>query len=198
MYHGRMPTEPRWLDPREDRAWRAFMHARHRLAMRLRRHLLQDSGLDEADYEILAVLAEHPTGRMTAQELCALLQWEKSRLSHQVRDMQKQGLIARESNPADARSAMICLLPAGRRAIEEAAPQHVHNVRRHFIDLLTPAELDTLAALNERVLRHLAEEPFPEQSTPDEPAPRAERLIGPRNRNRRASQGPRGKTGSAG
>jgi len=193
-----MPTEPRWLDPREDRAWRAFMHARHRLAARLRRHLLQDSGLDEADYEILAVLAEHPTGRMTAQELCVLLQWEKSRLSHQVRDMQKQGLIARESNPADARSAMICLLPAGRRAIEEAAPQHVHNVRRHFIDLLTPAELDTLAALNERVLRHLAEEPFPERSTPDEPAPSAERLIGPRNRNRRASRQPRGKTESAG
>jgi hypothetical protein len=38
----------------------------------------------------------------------------------------------------------------------------VHNVRRHFIDLFTPAELDTLATLNERVLRHLAEESFPE------------------------------------
>jgi ribosomal protein S6 len=33
-----------------------------------------------------------------------------------------------------------------------------------------PAELDTLAALNERVLRHLAEETFPEKPTPDEPA----------------------------
>lgn len=53
---------------------------------------------------------------------------------------------------------------------EDAAPQHVHNVRRHFIDLFTPAELDTLAALNERVLHHLAEESFPEESPPDEPA----------------------------
>jgi DNA-binding MarR family transcriptional regulator len=165
-----MPTEPDWLSPWEDRAWRAFMHAHHQLTLRLRRHLLQDSGLTEADYEILAVLSEHATGRMPAQELCALLQWEKSRLSHQVRRMQQQGLIVREPNPADGRSAMICLLPAGRRAIEDAAPQHVHNVRRHFIDLLTPAELDTLAALNERVLHHLAEEPFPEQATPDEPA----------------------------
>ena len=72
--------------------------------------------------------------------------------------------------PADGRSTMICLLPAGRRAIEDAAPQHVHNVRRHFIDLFTPAELDTLAALNERVLRHLAEESLPEESTTDQPA----------------------------
>ena len=30
------------------------------------------------------------------------------------------------------------------------------DVRRNFIDLLTPAELDMLAALNERVLHHLA------------------------------------------
>jgi DNA-binding MarR family transcriptional regulator len=165
-----MPTEPNWLSPREDRAWRAFMHARHRLAVRLNQLLLQDSGLTEADYEILAVLSEHPTGRMPAQELCVLLQWEKSRLSHQVRRMQEQGLIVREPNPADGRSAMIVLLPAGRRAIEDAAPQHVHNVRRHFIDLFTPAELDMLTALNERVLRHLAEEPVPGQSLPDEPA----------------------------
>src|ERR1700757_4042038 len=153
-----MPTELDWLDPRENRAWRAFLHAHPQLHLRLRRQLLQDSGLTWADYEILAVLSEHPTGQMPAQELGALVQWEKSRLSHKIRRMQQRGLVARESNPADGRSAIICLLPAGRRAIEDAAPQHVRNVRRHFIDLLTPAELDTLAALNERVLRHLAEE----------------------------------------
>ena len=166
-----MPTEPNWLDPREDRAWRAFRHAYRQLSLRLHRHLLQDSGLTEADYVVLAALSEHPTGRMPAQELCTSLEWEKSRLSHQVRRVEHLGLIAREPNPADARSAMICLLPAGRRAIEDAAPRHVHNVRRHFIDLLTPAELDILAALNERVLRLLAEDPFPEQSAPGEPAP---------------------------
>jgi hypothetical protein len=34
----------------------------------------------------------------------------------------------------------------------------VEDVRRNFIDLLTPAELDMLAALNERVLHHLAKD----------------------------------------
>ena len=154
-----MTAEPNWLDPREDRAWRAFKHAHHQLAVRLQRHLLQDSGLTEADYEILAVLSEHPAGRMPAQELCALLQWEKSRLSHQVRHLQEQGLVAREPNPADGRSSVITLLPAGRRVIEDAAPQHVQDVRQYFVDLFSPAELDMLAALNERVLRRLAAEP---------------------------------------
>ncbi|MCL2395764.1 MAG: hypothetical protein FWC87_13895, partial [Acidimicrobiaceae bacterium] len=67
-----------------------------------------------------------------------------------------------------ARSVTVRLLPAGRRTIEDAAPQHVYNVRRHFIDLFTPAELDTIADLNDRVLRHLEEETFPEESSPDQ------------------------------
>ena len=93
---------------------------------------------------------------MPARDLCNTLGWEKSRVSHQVRRMQKDGLISREPNPDDARSTMVCLLSAGRAAIEKAAPGHVEDVRRNFIDLLTPAELDMLAALNERVLHHLA------------------------------------------
>ena len=165
-----MPMEPDWLEPREARAWRSFMNAHHRLGVRLNQLLLQDSGLTLADYEVLAVLSEHHGDRMPARELCASLEWEKSRLSHQVRGLQKQGLVAREPNPADGRSAVIILLPAGRHTIEDAAPQHVHRVRRNFVDLLTPAELDMLTALNERVLRHLAEETFPEKPTPDEPA----------------------------
>ena len=163
-----MATEPNWLDSREDRAWRTFVHMHHRLRLRLHQHLLNEFGLTDTDYEILVVLSEHPDGRMPAQELCGLLQWEKSRLSHQTRRMQERGLISRETNPSDARSSMICLLPAGRAAIEEAAPHHVNNVRRHFIDLLTPTELDVLTAVQERVLRHLAEDTTPESSAPQQ------------------------------
>lgn len=32
----------------------------------------------------------------------------------------------------------------------------MENVRRNFVDLFNPAELDMLATLNERVLRHPA------------------------------------------
>lgn len=166
-----MPTEPNWLNAREARAWRTYLNAHRQLVARLNRLLLKGTGLTAADYEVLAVLSEHPTGRIPAQNLAGMLQWEKSRLSHQVRRMEEAGLIVREPNPADGRSTMICLLPDGRGAIEEAAPQHVHNVRRNFIDALTPAELDTLAALNERVLHHLAEEPIAAQSSSDESAP---------------------------
>ena len=147
--------EPNWLNAREDRAWRAFVYAHQQIEVHLNRRL-QESGLSGADYEVLAVLSALDGDRMPARDLCNTLGWEKSRVSHQVRRMQKDGLICREPNPDDARSTMVCLLPAGRAAIEKAAPEHVQDVRRNFIDLLTPAELDMLAALNERVLHHLA------------------------------------------
>ncbi|MGH3291373.1 MAG: MarR family transcriptional regulator, partial [Trebonia sp.] len=65
-----MPTEPNWLSPREDRTWRAFIHAHHRLGVRLNQLQLRDSGLTKADYELLAVLSGHPDGRVPAQEAC--------------------------------------------------------------------------------------------------------------------------------
>src|ERR1700722_17208454 len=99
-----MAQSPNWLSSREDRAWRAFVHARDRLGLRLHRHLLRDSDLTQSDYEILAVLSEHPTGHMPSQELAALLEWEKSRLSHQALRMENKGFILRKTNPADARS----------------------------------------------------------------------------------------------
>jgi DNA-binding MarR family transcriptional regulator len=148
--------EPNWLSPREDRAWGAFIHAHQQIEVRLSRRL-QESGLSGADYSVLAVLSALDGDRMPANALCNALGWEKSRLSHQVRRMEKGGLVSRESNPDDARSTLVCLLPAGLAAIEKAAPRHVDDVRRNFIDLFTPAELDMLAILNERVLQHLAD-----------------------------------------
>ena len=147
--------EPNWLNAREDRAWSAFIHAHDQVEAHLNRRL-QESGLSGADYTVLASLSALDGDRMPARDLCNTLSWEKSRLSHQLRRMEKDGLIGREPNPDDARSTMVCLLPAGRAAIEKAAPGHVADVRRNFIDLFSPAELDMLAALTERVLHHLA------------------------------------------
>jgi DNA-binding MarR family transcriptional regulator len=148
--------EPNWLNAREARAWRAFVESHHQLEVHLSRRL-QKSGLSGADYEVLAVLSALEGDRMSARDLCKALGWEKTRLSHQVRRMQTDGLICREPNPDDARSTMVCLLPPGRAAIEKAAPGHVDDVRRNFIDLMTPAELDMLAALNERILHRLTQ-----------------------------------------
>jgi DNA-binding MarR family transcriptional regulator len=145
---------PNWLNAREERAWAAFIHAHDQIEVHLNRRL-QETGLSGADYSVLAALSAVDGDRMAAHALCKVLGWEKSRLSHQLRRMEKDGLISREPNPADARSTLVCLLSAGRAAIEKAAPGHVADVRRNFVDLFTAAELDVLGELNERILHHV-------------------------------------------
>jgi DNA-binding MarR family transcriptional regulator len=72
--------------------------------------------------------------------------------------MEKRGLVAREDCASDGRGAFVVLTDAGRRALEEAAPNHVASVRAHFIDLLTADQIDTLEAIAQTVVDHLAQE----------------------------------------
>lgn len=145
----------RWLDTREARAWRGFQRMQMQLSARLDRHLVHDSGLSSADYAVLVGLSEAPQGRLRAFELGAELQWEKSRLSHQLRRMEQRGLVRREDCPSDARGLVVVLTAEGRRTIEEAAPQHVEDVRRYFIDALTPEQLEAMASMADAVLARL-------------------------------------------
>lgn len=148
-------AETRWLTGEEARAWRGFERMRVELTARLDRHLLRDSGLSGSDYEVLVHLSEEPTGRLRAFELGAAMQWEKSRLSHHLSRMERRGLVRREQCPTDARGLFVTLTDEGRAAIEDAAPQHVEQVRRHFVDVLTPEQLVTMAGIADAVLAEL-------------------------------------------
>lgn len=149
----------RWLTPAEDRAWRGYRLMRTLLDLRLTRDLAADSGLSEADYDVLSTLTEAPGDRCRPGELAARLLWSTSRLAHQVGRMEKRGLVAREAVDTDGRGATVVLTGAGRAVLEAAAPLHVESVRRNLVDLLTPAELETLAAITARVVDHLGSPP---------------------------------------
>lgn len=148
-------TDPRWLDEREQCLWRTWRQMHIELNSALDRELARDSGLSGADYAILVPLSESPDGRMRARELRVEANWDRSRLAHQLRRMETRGLIVREECDTDGRGTMARLTPAGREAIEAAAPGHVATVRRYFIDHLADDEVDTLRQVAERVLDRL-------------------------------------------
>jgi DNA-binding MarR family transcriptional regulator len=140
-------NDVQWLDEREARAWRGLQALQMRLTARLSRDLAACSNLSYPDYTVLVVLTDQPEGRLRAFELGRVLGWEKSRVSHHVSRMADRGLVRRERCPSDQRGAFVAVTELGRKAIEAAAPGHVAAVRRHFIDLLSPAQLDALAAM---------------------------------------------------
>ena len=151
-------AETRWLTDEEQRAWRAFQQMQVRLERRIGDSLARHSGLSEADYAVLVCLSEAPEGRLRVREVGAQLQWEKSRLSHHLSRMAKRGLVVREECPTDARGAFAVITPEGRTSIELAAPRHGEDVRRWFVDVLTPAQLAAVGEAAEVVLARLQED----------------------------------------
>ncbi|XVQ07731.1 MarR family winged helix-turn-helix transcriptional regulator [Spirillospora sp. CA-255316] len=150
-----MPLEPDHLSADEGRAWRSHLRLHALLGASLARRLARDGGLSGADFEVLAALAASPDGRMTSLRVRRTLVWEKSRLSHQVRRMERRGLITREPNPDDARSSLLALTPAGRAAVEDAFAPYAQHVREHYLDLMTPEERDVLIEVSDRVVANL-------------------------------------------
>ncbi|HEY7596748.1 MAG TPA: MarR family winged helix-turn-helix transcriptional regulator [Actinophytocola sp.] len=148
-------TEARWLTSDEDRAWRGYRRMRSLLDLQLARDLMSDSGLSEADYDVLSTLSETDGHRLRLRELAAHLLWSTSRVSHHTARMQQRGLVVREETPGDARGSMVVLTGEGLHTIREAAPAHVASVRRHLIDLLTKKELAALDTLSHRVIERL-------------------------------------------
>lgn len=149
--------EPRWLTEAEDRAWRGYRRMRALLDLQISRDLTSDSGLSDADYDVLSNLSETPGRRMRLTELAAHMLWSKSRLSHHLTRMQQRGLVAREECPSDARGAVVVLTDAGWEAIRAAAPPHVESVRRNLVDLLSEDQLAALGDIAETVVRHLTD-----------------------------------------
>jgi DNA-binding MarR family transcriptional regulator len=149
-------SDHRWLDDREQRAWRSLLTMQADLSQYMERQLRTRSGLSSADYEVLANLSEAHGGRLRAFALGDALRWEKSRLSQHLTRMEKRALVVREPCSTDHRGAFVVITPQGREVIEAAAPLHVADVRKVMIDHLTPAQLDLLSELGDQVRARLA------------------------------------------
>jgi DNA-binding MarR family transcriptional regulator len=132
-----------WLTPDEQETWRAYLATSKLLFRQLDRDL-NPFGLSGNDYEILVVLSEAPEHRLRMTDLADATAQSRSRLSHQITRMEAAGLVRRDTCPGDKRGLFAVLTDSGMATIERVAPYHVENVRRHFIDRLTPEQLATL------------------------------------------------------
>jgi DNA-binding MarR family transcriptional regulator len=153
-----MPAnEPKWLNPREMKAWRSYIIASRRLLDALDSDL-DGHDLSMADYEVLAQLSDAPERRMRMTELAQIAMLSKSRLSHRMKVMEKAGWVRREACPEDKRGSFAVMTEKGWRAIVKAAPDHVTSVRNRFVDNLTSKDQEELAKIFDRVTIKLRDE----------------------------------------
>ena len=151
-----MVNETRWLDADEQGAWRAFLEASQLLFERLDRRLQRHAGLSHADYEILVRLSEAEGRRLRMSELAACTLFSRSRLSHAVARLERDGMVRRQGCPSDGRGTFAVLTPKGLDRLADAAPAHVEEVRRHVFDRLTPAQVGELRRISDAIRGHLA------------------------------------------
>ncbi|MFI7618358.1 MarR family winged helix-turn-helix transcriptional regulator [Nonomuraea terrae] len=140
----------RWLNPDEERAWRAFRRMMIAVQFGTARDLAT-LGLSDPDYEVLSTLSERPGHTSTLREQAAKMGWSRSRLSRHATRMEARGLVRRAPDPADGRGCYLVLTEHGLDTLKDAAPAHVASVRRHFVDRLTPEELTTLEHIARKV-----------------------------------------------
>ncbi|WP_425307588.1 MarR family transcriptional regulator [Ammonicoccus fulvus] len=150
-----MSTEP-WLTDEQQEIWRDWLSVQTRLPAVLNRELQADQQLSLPDFDVLVHLSEAEDNRLRMSALAEELNWEQSRLSHQVSRMEKRGLVYREPCPQDARGSFACLTDQGRGRLEAAAPGHARTVRALLFDHLDADEQATLAGLVRRVLDRVA------------------------------------------
>ncbi|MGC5284707.1 MarR family winged helix-turn-helix transcriptional regulator [Micromonospora sp. DT231] len=150
-----MSTKPpartvRWLNPDEERAWRAFL----RVVVSVQTGTARDLaaiGLSEPDYEVLSTLSERPGHTSTLGEQADKMGWSRSRLSRHATRMETRGLLRRTPDPTDGRGCILVLTAQGLDALEKAAPAHVESVRRHLIDRLAPEDLIAIEQISRRL-----------------------------------------------
>ena len=146
--------DPRWLSAEEQQAWRATVHLSQLLMRQLDRDL-NAHGLSAHDYEILVELSEAPDTRLRMTELADATSQSRSRLSHQISRMESRGLVRRDNCEGDKRGTFAVLTDEGVAAIRRVAPDHVEHVRRHFIDRLTPRQLEEVTGAFSPVVDYL-------------------------------------------
>ncbi|XVV16464.1 MarR family winged helix-turn-helix transcriptional regulator [Actinoplanes sp. CA-131856] len=133
-------------------AWAALLRVHAALVPRLDKELQAACNLPLTWYDVLLELNSAPGRKLSMGELGEVAVVSRTRASRVVDSLVAAGLVAREANPGDKRSAYAVITEEGRRRLREAAPVYLAGIARHFTSRMSAAEARTVAKALEKVL----------------------------------------------
>ena len=104
-------------------------------------------GLGLNDLAVLLELKAAPAWTLRRVELARRLAVTTSGIARQLAPLERIGLVTRESNPADARLALVVLTPRGAEVAEEAAATAEHAAEGALGRIWSMREKDALRPL---------------------------------------------------
>ncbi len=143
------------LPPAESATWDSTLSVILWLPAALEARLKRD-GLCHHEFLILWCLTQHGDRTHTMGSLAELSRVTPSHLSRLASRLEKQGWLARERDPSDARVTIASLTAAGSRKYAETAPGYFATLREHLFDRLTEEQVTQLGGINAIIAGSLA------------------------------------------
>jgi DNA-binding MarR family transcriptional regulator len=154
-----MPTRERPqlqnLEGADFGSWGGFLQTHARLVGRLDAEMRAAHGLSLSAYEVLMRLGRADGERLRMHDLAASVLLSPSGITRVVDRLERAGFVTRCGDERDGRGRLAVLTDSGYRKLVDAQRTHLAGVREAFLDRLTSAEREQLAA----VWRHLAGDP---------------------------------------
>ena len=108
-------------------------------------------GLSLKEYDVLFNLSRQPEHRLRIRDLHRHLLLTQPSVSRMVDRLVARGLVSKEADPGDGRGTIVCLTDAGLDAFRRAAAVHTASIHRVVGSTLSREELETLAALSDKL-----------------------------------------------
>jgi DNA-binding MarR family transcriptional regulator len=132
-------------------AWGALLEAHATLMRQLQTDLVNKTGLDLNDFDVISQLARAGGGlRMT--ELAASVFSSRSGLTRRIDRLVEEGLVSRTAADGDARGVVVTLTEAGAARVSDTVPIHLRAVAELFMAKLDNQELAVLESALKRVI----------------------------------------------
>ncbi|WP_067802473.1 MarR family winged helix-turn-helix transcriptional regulator [Actinomadura formosensis] len=129
-----------------------------RIAERELKALFGEFGLERGEFDVLATLRRAGApGGMTAGSLARSSMVTSGAVTNRLDRLVAKGYVTRDVDPANRRTVIVALTPAGRELIDRAVAAHVENERR-ILATLDRDQQDALAALLRTLLLSLGDE----------------------------------------
>jgi DNA-binding MarR family transcriptional regulator len=140
-----------FLSEEEERVWRGLLETHAALVKALDSRVLAEHNMPLGSLEALMQIAHAEHGSLRVSDLAEQVGLSPSQTSRLAMELEREGLVERQRDPADSRSTRVAATKAGRDRLLEAAPAYFSTIRAHLFERLGERDVKQLARILGRI-----------------------------------------------
>jgi DNA-binding MarR family transcriptional regulator len=131
-------------------AWESLFRAQVTVLRELQREF-PTGEISFNEYDVLFNLSRQDDRRLRIRDLSRHLLLTQPSVSRMVDRLVAKGFVVKDRDPGDGRGTFVCLTDAGFAVFRRVAVTHAASINKHVGAALSPAELEELNGLTDRI-----------------------------------------------